>query len=189
MRVYRYQRKLGDNAMKNSIKTIMVMLLVGTVLLTSCADKKETKRRKHKKRETKIESLYSADIIEDEVNANEIVTSYYYDYDCYRVNSSNKYNNARFLIFDTEKEAQEFYDYAIENYLTSCDYSDEKYSIGWEFGVCDASIKDMILIDKNMVMVAEVSIYGEWVGPDEDTPSGTVYLSDRDIESIVEQWS
>lgn len=180
--------------MKINKKALVAVLLVGSILLSACGDKADGKRNKKNKKEehrARILDTYTLDDIEEKTNAKEMVESVYYNEDCYRVNSNNKYNNARFIIFDSEVEAQEFYEDAIEDYLLSKSYSDDKYSIGYEYGVCDASIIDMVLVDKNIVMIAETAIYGDWAVVDgEDSEAcGTVYLDDDDIAKIVEEWS
>ncbi|MCQ2531686.1 MAG: hypothetical protein MJ093_03160 [Saccharofermentans sp.] len=181
--------------MKINKKAIVSVLLVCTILLSACSEKETKKHSKRKDKKTSKPTLivdeYSLEDIEEKTNASDLVETCYYSSDCYMVQSSNKYNNVRFMVFDSNKEAREFYEDAVDEYLTSTSYSDDKYSIGWEYGVCDASILDMILVDKNIVLVAELEFWGDeaYIEGEDYEPCGKVYLDDNDIAKIVEEWS
>lgn len=177
--------------MKINKKALVAVLLAGSMLLSACVSDNSRKSKHKGKKEKKVTSHYTVEDIEGKTNARELEDGVYFSEDCYVVRSNNKYNNVRFIVFDSDRKAEKFYEEAVDSYLTGVDEEGDNYSIGYEYGVCDASIIDMILVDKNIVLVAEVAMYGDWayVEGDEYEPAGTVYLNEDQIAKIVAEWS
>ena len=84
--------------------------------------------------------------------------------------SSYQTNDCRdhvsFIVFDNAGIAEQQFDKLygeFKNYSGVEDQGDNWF-LGWEPGVCDASIKQIVLLEGNVLITAEVEIYGEFCG-------------------------
>ena len=103
----------------------------------------------------------------------------------YKTNNGSKYldvwysgekstarEHLRFRVYDSSSQAKKAFKYMYESYenYRGIDEEGENWFAGWEPGVCDASIYDMIYIEDNVIIMAELEIVSEWpVSIDDDT--------------------
>lgn len=174
----------------------VVILLVAICLLVFCACSKDSgKKRTHKKDNPTTQmsingKKYTYDDVFEKTNATEMTDSRFFNIECKRIQSDNKYNKALVFVYDSDVEATENYYNLVDRSLISVSTEGDNYSIGYEEGVCDASIKIMIFHVDNLILIMDVSISSDWAVDIDDgyVEPPHIYLSDSDIEDIVEEW-
>ena len=106
----------------------------------------------------------------------------------YKPNSGSKYLDVwysgekstareylRFRVYDSSSQAQKAFKNLYESYenYRGVDEEGENWFAGWEPGVCDASIYDMVYIEDNVLIMAELDIISEWPVSIDDEPEDT----------------
>ena len=90
----------------------------------------------------------------------------------YSGEKSTAREHLRFRVFDSSSQAKRAFKNMYESYddYRGVDEEGENWFAGWEPGVCDASIYNMVYIEDNVLIMAELEIVSEWpVSIDDDT--------------------
>ena len=90
----------------------------------------------------------------------------------YSGEKSTAREHLRFRVFDSSSQAKRAFKNMYESYedYRGVDEEGENWFAGWEPGVCDASIYNMVYIEDNVLIMAELEFVSEWVVyPDDDT--------------------
>ena len=88
-----------------------------------------------------------------------------------------------FLVYDSPSDARNVYDSIYEDYKQyNRDWDEgEDWFTSWEPGVCDASIVQMICIQDNVIITADIEIRSEWAEDDIDTVTVPVATADENV--------
>lgn len=96
-----------------------------------------------------------------------------------------------FRVYDSEAEASAVYE-DLFSYYTEYDPSYESgdsWFESWEPDVCDASVRQLVYLQGNVIIFADLSVCSCWSGPDSDVEvesSGSYYLKDYVLENAPE---
>lgn len=88
-------------------------------------------------------------------------------YNPYEKSETEEY--MKYLKFSNNKKASKAYTLLKENGYYNITEEGENYFIGWEEGVQDASIKEMVCLYDNMIVSAEIYVVSEWARSEDDT--------------------
>lgn len=89
----------------------------------------------------------------------------------YSGEKSTAREHLRFRVFDSSSQAKRAFKNMYESYedYRGIDEEGDNWFAGWEPGVCDASIYNMVYIEDNVLIMAELEVISEWpVGLDDD---------------------
>lgn len=89
-------------------------------------------------------------------------------YVCYANTKTEVCERPEYYVFKNEKAARKAYEYMKEKWIGDVTEERENYIQGWEIDVCDACIETFIYLHHNMIITADVTLVGCWIGPDEE---------------------
>lgn len=79
-----------------------------------------------------------------------------------------------FMVFSSKRAAKKAYKLMMENDYDVTEEQDN-YFIGWEKGVCDASIEQIVCLYGKRIVFADIAVYSEWAMSDDEVSSGNTY--------------
>lgn len=74
-----------------------------------------------------------------------------------------------YLKFSGKKKAKKAFDLLKENCYYNIEEEGDNYFVGWLEGVCDASIKEIVCLDGDVIVSSEIYIASEWATSEDDT--------------------
>lgn len=139
--------------------------------------------------------LYTVDSISKKLN--KVITDsdkFEFDIDTYTCTEisgyETEYSDCSFYIFDDSVEAKNAFDFMKDNWFYT---DDEDYVvtdttiIGWESGVCDASIRASVYLTKNLIIVYNEKVIGSWLGDNYVEPTEQELAEQQAREELENQ--